>query len=74
MATVDLDETEERLIKAWRRSGMTLGRLLVYAANEHAFGAAVSLPGICDKALAEMAESYARSHGNAPDRAAKGGA
>ncbi len=69
-----LDETEERLIRAWRRSGMSLGRLLVYAADEHALGAAVSLPGIADKALARMAEIYARSRGNAPADGAKGGA
>ncbi len=74
MASVDLDETEERLIKAWRRSGMTLGRLLVYAANEYAVAASESIPGMRDAALVRYAEQYAATHGNAPERAAKGGA
>lgn len=58
MITMDLDDTEARLIKAWRRSGMTLGRLLVYAANDHALGAAVSIPGMADEGLVNCAELY----------------
>lgn len=63
-ATMDLDETEATLIKAWRRSGMTLGRLLVCAANDDALGGAVSLPGMADAAVARIADRYSKRNGN----------
>jgi len=47
-----------RLLRAWRSSGMKLGKLVVLAANEYAVGAAVSLTGFCDEALVEMCERY----------------
>lgn len=47
-----------RLVAAWRASGLPLGKLLVSAANEYAMGVAVSLHGIVDEALVDMAERY----------------
>lgn len=66
---MDLDENETRLIKAWRRSGYTLGRMLAYAAQD-----AHVLPGdfldrMSDETLAVMLEAAARVHGQGSEKA-----
>lgn len=51
------------MVRAWRASGMQLGKLLVYAANLSALGGAASLPSIGDSALVRMLDGYLRAHG-----------
>jgi hypothetical protein len=53
-------DLEQRFLTAWRASGLAFGKFVVAAANVYGFGAAVSLPGICDEALVEMCERYVR--------------
>lgn len=59
---VEAEEPEpdlhERLVAAWRKSGLKLGRLLVLACDRYAIAAHESLPGIVDAALVAMAERY----------------
>lgn len=57
---------ETRLLTAWRRSCLPLGKLLILAADKFAVGAAVSLGGLTDEALVSMAEQYVAG---APPRA-----
>ena len=69
-----LDETEARLIKAWRRSGMTLGYLLSRSIRDT--GTELRMVGITieqrtDRLLVEEVEAYARSHGQAPERSGR---
>lgn len=61
----DLD-VEERLLAAWRASGMKLGKLLVLAADAYALGAAVSISGLVDRALVGMAERYVKERVETP--------
>jgi len=51
---------EQRLINAWRASGMGLGKLVVAATNRYALGAAVSMTGLVDEALVSMCERYVK--------------
>lgn len=47
---------------------MGLGKLLVLAANEYAFGAAMSMTSLVDEVMVSMAERYVRENPTAPER------
>ena len=68
---MDLTDTELRLVRAWRESGLSLGKLLVAAANQYALGAAVSLSYVTDADLADMASRYVREGESPYPRGAK---
>ena len=65
-----LDETEARLIKAWRRSGMTLGYLLTRAlqGTGQAHMVAARASALSDRALVGVVDVYARNHGQGTER------
>lgn len=60
-----LDETEERLIKAWRRSGMSLGYLIARAMQRGDSSMIVGsrAMAITDRLFVEEVEAYARANG-----------
>lgn len=68
MATsMDLDETEVRLIKAWRRSGRTLGLLIAGTSVNAGMSARLFLERMSDESAALMFEAWARQNGNGDD-------
>ena len=69
--TLTLSDIEERLIKAWRKSGVSLGRLLTSATDDHALCGADSMHALTDTGLVGMVEHWAEQR--ARNAAAKGG-
>ena len=70
MATIpmDLDETEATLIKAWRRSGRTLGLLIAGTSTNAGMSARLFLERMSDESAVLMYAAWARQNGNGDER------
>lgn len=54
-------EILSRVLSAWqKRPELSLGKLICYAANGHAMGGAIGIPGLTDMGLAGALEEYTR--------------
>lgn len=70
MATIpmDLDETEAALVKAWRRSGRTLGLLIAGASTNAGMSTRLFLERMSDETAVLLFTAWARQNGNGDER------